>query len=402
MIRKKAQPLLIKPPAAPPKQKQILPQMPKPPTSPKSARIRRNFINRNPRVQKYHSIEGAPLSPNNVIKFHSNLLTRQEKTEIVHYKEIYFIRNEPIQRDILQIDPEYFIFTVNEHIRYRYQQLEELGRGSFGSVLKCYDHKTHKLVAVKLVRDRPKIHKQVLLEKEVFDSIKTPILYESFFYRGFYGFVFELLGIDIYTTIKNNKFQGLDPSRLHIVSKNVIEALSFIHSLGFVHCDLKPENILWSTPRKTNARLIDYGCCCRIGSPLFQYIQSRFYRAPEVIIGAPYGIEIDIWSFGCVLHEMKTGKVLFPGVDEKQQFGMYVAALGQPTDRDLEGASRLSEFYNEDKTLKVKVDMKPLVELLDPCDKLLNDLIIRCLQWHPDDRITIPQIMEHPYMKAVY
>ena len=145
-----------------------------------------------------------------------------------------------------------------------------------------------------------------------------------------------------------------------------------------------------------------FGCCCRIGAPLFAYIQSRFYRAPEVIIGAPYGVEIDIWSFGCVLHEMKTGKVLFPGVDERQQIGMYVAALGKPTDRDLEEGKRVSEFFDENREIKMKVDMKPISELLDPSDPHLNDLIIRCLQWHPDDRITIPEIMEHPYMKTIY
>ena len=80
-----------------------------------------------------------------------------------------------------------------------------------------------------------------------------------------------------------------------------------------MHCDLKPENVMLRQPNRSIIKVIDFGSSCLTDERIYTYIQSRFYRAPEVILGLPYGTPIDMWSFGCILDELLTGYPLFPG-----------------------------------------------------------------------------------------
>lgn len=88
-----------------------------------------------------------------------------------------------------------------------------------------------------------------------------------------------------------------------------LEALQFLHGLGLIHCDLKPENILIKSYSRCEIKVIDLGSSCFETDHLCSYVQSRSYRAPEVIMGLPYDKKIDIWSLGCILAELCTGNV---------------------------------------------------------------------------------------------
>ena len=90
-----------------------------------------------------------------------------------------------------------------------------------------------------------------------------------------------------------------------------MEALQFLHGLGLIHCDLKPENILVKSYSRCEVKVIDLGSSCFETDHLCSYVQSRSYRAPEVILGLPYDKKIDIWSLGCILAELCTGNVSF-------------------------------------------------------------------------------------------
>ena len=91
----------------------------------------------------------------------------------------------------------------------------------------------------------------------------------------------------------------------------MLTALKYIHSLHLIHCDLKPENILIKSYSRCEVKVIDFGSSCFIHDHLSSYVQSRSYRAPEVILGCKYNYKIDIWSLGCILAELFTGNVLF-------------------------------------------------------------------------------------------
>lgn len=97
-----------------------------------------------------------------------------------------------------------------------------------------------------------------------------------------------------------------------MITRQCLEALEYLHELGIIHCDLKPENILIKSYSRCEIKVIDLGSSCFKNDNLSLYVQSRSYRAPEVIIGLPYDQKIDLWSLGCILAELYSGDVCSP------------------------------------------------------------------------------------------
>jgi dual specificity tyrosine-phosphorylation-regulated kinase 2/3/4 len=89
----------------------------------------------------------------------------------------------------------------------------------------------------------------------------------------------------------------------------------FLNKLNIIHCDMKPENLLLKQQNKSGIKVIDMGSSCKANEIMYTYIQSRFYRAPEIIMGIDYTSAIDMWSFGCIMCELYTGQPIFPGKD---------------------------------------------------------------------------------------
>ena len=110
---------------------------------------------------------------------------------------------------------------------------------------------------------------------------------------------------------ENNCENYFNLGRLQKITKQILIALEYIHSLKIVHCDLKPENILIKSINNTQIKVIDFGSSCFLHDHLSSYVQSRSYRAPEVILGCKYDNKIDMWSLGCILAELYTGSVIF-------------------------------------------------------------------------------------------
>lgn len=100
-------------------------------------------------------------------------------------------------------------------------------------------------------------------------------------------------------------------AQVRSITRQVLTALDYLHSIGLIHCDLKPENILIRSLSKCVVKLIDFGSSSFVHDPHSSYVQSRSYRAPEVVVGMPYGQKIDLWSLGCILVEIYTGRTLF-------------------------------------------------------------------------------------------
>jgi dual specificity tyrosine-phosphorylation-regulated kinase 2/3/4 len=115
-----------------------------------------------------------------------------------------------------------------------------------------------------------------------------------------------------------------------------------------IHCDLKPENILLKDPTKSGIKIIDFGSSCFQDERVYTYIQSRFYRAPEIILGIPYTCSIDMWSFGCIMAEFCIGFPLFPGEDEMEQLAMMMEVCGIPSSEVLKNSQRRKKFFQDD------------------------------------------------------
>jgi len=92
----------------------------------------------------------------------------------------------------------------------------------------------------------------------------------------------------------------------------------FLERARIIHCDLKPENILLKQANKSGIKIVDFGSSCFEDEIIYTYIQSRFYRAPEIILGLRYTIAIDMWSFGCIMAELYMGYPIFPGENEQE------------------------------------------------------------------------------------
>lgn len=164
-------------------------------------------------------------------------------------------------------------------------------------------------------------------------------------YRNHQCLVFEMLSLNLYELLKNTQFGGVSLNLIRKFAKQVLEALSFLarNDVDVIHCDLKPENILLRHPKKSAVKVIDFGSSCRSNRRMYSYIQSRFYRSPEVMLGLPYTVAIDMWSLGCILAEMHTGEPLFSGSDQFDQMQKIVKLLGMVPDSMLEKSSDQSK-----------------------------------------------------------
>lgn len=121
--------------------------------------------------------------------------------------------------------------------------------------------------------------------------------------------------------------------------------LRYIHSQGLIHCDLKPENLVMKHISRTGLTIIDFGSSQTPDGTHYEYLQSRYYRAPEVILSGKYTYPIDIWSLGCILCELRTGKPIFDGFNESEQLHIIMSYLGEPPVKLLLDGKHTRDFY---------------------------------------------------------
>jgi len=186
--------------------------------------------------------------------------------------------------------------------------------------------------------------------------------------------------------------------------------LTLLQTKRIIHCDLKPENILLCEARKADVRVIDFGSSCREEEKVYTYIQSRFYRSPEVILGSSYGLGIDMWSLGCILAELWTGYPIFPGENEQEQLACIMEIFGPPDRHLVERCTRKKLFFDSVGKPRVTVSSKgrrrrpsskTLAQALKTDDEAFLDFITRCLRWDPDRRLKPAEAVGHPFITGL-
>jgi dual specificity protein kinase YAK1 len=190
-------------------------------------------------------------------------------------------------------------------------------------VFRCEDLKTKELVGVKIVKNEAAYFNQALIEARILQRLNTEFdphgkhgivrLHDTLTYKKHLCLVFELCSINLYQLIKMNRFRGLNIPLIRAISIQLLDALHVLRRARVLHCDIKPENIVLASLSTSKIKLIDFGSACTEGDDMYSYVQSRFYRAPEVLMGLPYSGSVDIWSVGCVIAELFLGLPLFPG-----------------------------------------------------------------------------------------
>ena len=365
-----------------------------------------------------------PLSPVQAIENFKDYLSEYELTEIFEFNEIWFypVNVKKVTNNVFLANNGFdnekgdFKITLGDHVAYRYQVLSILGTGSFGQVCKCLDHKSKELVALKIIKNKKKFHKQGLVEAKLLATLQendpkdTKNIVRSkghFIFRNHVCIVFELLSINLYELIKVNNFQRLSLNLVCRFAVQILTALDFSGSLGMIHCDLKPENILLKSLKKSGIKIIDYGSGCFENERIYTYIQSRFYRAPEIMLGIPYTAKIDLWSCGCILAELYTGRPLFPGESEAEQFCRIMEVLGNPPNEMLEESLRKKVFFDSKNKPRLVANSrgklripgsKSLFEVLEADDSSFVDFIQKLLTWQPKLRISAAEALKHPWV----
>lgn len=134
--------------------------------------------------------------------------------------------------------------------------------------------------------------------------------------------VFELLHINLYKHIKAPEFQGMPKQELRSIVTQLLTGLATLNKLKIIHCDLKPENIMYTNASLNQIKIVDFGSACTDFKSGFKYVQSRFYRSPEIVVGLPYDSAVDMWSLGCIVFELVSGRPLFPAHNELELLDM--------------------------------------------------------------------------------
>ncbi|XP_010275182.1 PREDICTED: dual specificity tyrosine-phosphorylation-regulated kinase 1B-like [Nelumbo nucifera] len=246
---------------------------------------------------------------------------------------------------------------VNVDSQRRYIVKDILGHGTFGQVAKCWVSETNSYVAVKIIKNQPAYYQQALVEVSILTTLNKKFdpedkhhivrILDYFVYQRHLCISFELLGANLYEVIKINQFRGLSLNVVQVLSKQILHALVLMKEAGIIHCDLKPENILLCTSLKpAEIKIIDFGSACMEDRTVYSYIQSRYYRSPEVLLGYQYTTAIDMWSFGCIVAELFLGLPLFPGASEFDLLRRMIEILGgQPPDHVLREAKNTNKFF---------------------------------------------------------
>ncbi|ODO07432.1 CMGC/DYRK/PRP4 protein kinase [Cryptococcus wingfieldii CBS 7118] len=331
----------------------------------------------------------------------------------------------------------------------RYQITISLGKGMFSAVVKAKVLKAvgqerrqdvvGKEVAIKVVRSQESMYISGRKEAQILkklndadpDDKKHMLRLDRIFeHRGHLCIVTESLSMNLRDVIKrfgNNV--GLNMRAVRAYAHQLFLGLSLMRKCEVVHADIKPDNIL-ASHSTTTLKICDLGSAAEITEgEITPYLVSRFYRAPEIILGLPYDTAIDMWSIGCTLYELFTGKILFPGRSNNHMLLLMMELKGKINHRMIKKASFGTMHFDEamnfiglekDKitgqdTLKTHVINKPTKDLRarlvpssseqlkmkdDELKQLLSfvDLLDKCLHLDPAKRITPRDALLHPFM----
>ncbi|XP_055595375.1 dual specificity tyrosine-phosphorylation-regulated kinase 2 [Uranotaenia lowii] len=367
-----------------------------------------------------------PLTPSEALKYHGTRLTDYEKQEIEKYPEVYYLGLDACKINAkpgtslnsgYDDDNGSYNKVIHDHICYRYEILEVIGKGSFGQVIRALDHKTNQHVAIKIIRNKKRFHHQALVEVRILDELRKKDadgsynvihMLDYFYFRNHLCISFELMSLNLYELIKKNNYQGFSLSLIRRFCNSIVKCLRLLYQENIIHCDLKPENVLLKQRGSSLIKVIDFGSSCYSHRKVYTYIQSRFYRSPEVILGLSYGTPIDMWSLGCILAELYTGYPLFPGENEVEQLACIMEVLGVPPDDLINTATRRRLFFDSrgiprcitnSKGRKRKPGSKTISQALRCNDTAFIDFVSKCLEWDPKKRMTPEEAARHEWLQ---
>ncbi|WOL09256.1 serine/threonine-protein kinase AFC1 [Canna indica] len=295
----------------------------------------------------------------------------------------------------------HYVFGTGETLTPRYRILSKMGAGTFGQVLECWDIENKETVAIKIV--------------------------------------FEKLGPSLYDFLRSNGYRSFPVNLVREIGRQLLESVAFMHDLRLIHTDLKPENILLvssesirvpdykfhsqsttgssrlkNLPRSSAVKLIDFGSTTFENQNHSYVVSTRHYRAPEVILGLGWNYPCDMWSVGCILIELCSGKTLFQTHENLEHLAMMERVLGPLPQHMVTRADRRSEKYfrpglqldwpegaTSSESTRAVCKLPRLHNLVarhaDHSAADLIDLLEGLLHYDPAKRIKAREALTHPF-----
>uniref|UniRef100_A0A8C3IB24 mitogen-activated protein kinase n=1 Tax=Chrysemys picta bellii TaxID=8478 RepID=A0A8C3IB24_CHRPI len=277
-------------------------------------------------------------------------------------------------------------------VRERYRDLQPVGSGAYGAVCSAIDGRNGTKVAIKKLY-RPfqselfakRAYRELRLLKHmkhenvigILDVFTPDVTLEKF--NDFY-LVMPFMGTDLSKIMKHEK---LTEDRIQFLVYQMLKGLKYIHSAGIIH------------------RILDFGLARHTDSEMTGYVVTRWYRAPEVILNwMHYTQTVDIWSVGCIMAEMITGRPLFKGNDHLDQLTEIMKVTGTPT-QDFVQKLQSQDAKNYIKSLP-KVQKKDFAAILKYANPLAVNLLEKMLVLDAEKRITAVEALAHPYFEPIH
>eukprot|EP00731_Ephydatia_muelleri_P029666 Em0021g189a len=284
----------------------------------------------------------------------------------------------------------------------KYDNIGQIGEGSYGMVMKCRHKETGQLVAIKKFlesEDDKNVKKIAVREVKMLKQLRHENLInliEVFRKKKRLYLVFEFVDHTVLDDLE--KFPtGADESYVKKVMWQVLKGVEFCHSHNIIHRDVKPENILVS--KKGVVKICDFGFARAIAPPgevYTDYVATRWYRAPELLVGdTNYGRAIDVWAVGCLFSEMLTGEPLCPGESDIDQLYLITKCFGSLISRHREIFSRNPLFVG------IRLPEPRELESIDKRYPQLAPVTLDIIKWSlrldPSDRPTCSQLLRHEF-----
>ncbi|XP_061483225.1 cyclin-dependent kinase-like 5 isoform X2 [Rhineura floridana] len=284
----------------------------------------------------------------------------------------------------------------------KFEILGVVGEGAYGVVLKCRHKETHEIVAIKKFKDseeNEEVKETTLRELKMLRTLKQENiveLKEAFRRRGKLYLVFEYVEKNMLELLEEMP-NGVPPEKVKSYIYQLIKAIHWCHKNDIVHRDIKPENLLIS--HNDILKLCDFGFARNLSegsnANYTEYVATRWYRSPELLLGAPYGKSVDMWSVGCILGELSDGQPLFPGESEIDQLFTIQKVLGPLP------AEQMKLFYSNPRFHGLRfpaVNHPQSLErrYLGILSGVLLDLMKNLLKLDPGDRYLTEQCLNHP------